>query len=57
MKVDTIVTLDGNERYYLVDKAKTQGASEEDLKEAMNIQAEAVRQSGVEPAKQQELSI
>ena len=42
----------------IVDKAKTQGASEEDLKEAMNIQAEAVRQSGVEPAKQQqELSI
>ena len=42
----------------IVDKAKTQGASEEELKEAMDIQAEAVRQSGVEPAKQQqELSI
>lgn len=40
----------------IVDKA--QGASEEDLKAAMDIQAEAVRQSGVEPAKQQqELSI
>lgn len=42
----------------IVDKAQTQGASEEELKEAMDIQAEAVRQSGVEPAKQQqELSI
>lgn len=41
----------------IVDKAQTQGASEEELKEAMYIQAEAVRQSGVEPAKQQELSI
>lgn len=42
----------------IVDKAQTQGVSEEELKEAMDIQAEAVRQSGVEPAKQQqELSI
>lgn len=42
----------------IVDKAQTQGASEEELKEAMDIQAEAARQSGVEPAKQQqELSI
>ena len=42
----------------IVDKAQTQAASEEELKEAMDIQAEAVRQSGVEPAKQQqELSI
>lgn len=42
----------------IVDKAQTQGDSEEELKEAMDIQAEAVRQSGVEPAKQQqELSI
>ena len=42
----------------IVDKAQTQGASEEELKEAMDIQAEAVRQSGVEPAKQQqELSL
>ena len=42
----------------IVDKAQTQGASEEELKEAMDIQAEAVRQSGVEPTKQQqELSI
>ena len=42
----------------IVDKAQAQGASEEELKEAMDIQAEAVRQSGVEPAKQQqELSI
>lgn len=42
----------------IVDKAQTQAASEEELKEAMDIQAEAVRQSGVEPAKQQqELSL
>lgn len=42
----------------IVDKAQTQAASEEELKEAMDIQAESVRQSGVEPAKQQqELSI
>ena len=25
MKVDTIVTLDGNERYYLVDKTEQDG--------------------------------
>ena len=42
----------------IVDKAQTQAASEEELKEAMDIQAEAVRQSGVEPDKQQqELSL